>query len=79
MSEPTRSDRLAADRDRLEAVMAGADAKALPALVREHRLVLKELESLAVPKKGSVRDQVAEKRAARQARAAGAAASEVRQ
>lgn len=77
--EVTRADRLAKDRDRLEAAMDEAEPKELAALVREHRAVLKELESLAAPKKGSVRDEVAKKRAARQAGTAGAPAAAVRQ
>lgn len=87
MSETSRHDRLTEDRDRLEAAIQEADARTLPALVREHRAVLKEIESLATPTKGSVRDQLAERRRARsgspaadaggQAGAAGSSASEV--
>jgi hypothetical protein len=79
LPELTRAESLAADRDRLEAAIAKAEPRELPALVREHRAVLKELEALAKPQKGSTRDQLAEKRAARKAGAAGTAAAEVRQ
>jgi hypothetical protein len=79
MPEPTREERLVSDRDRLEAAMDEAGPRELPALVREHRMVLAELASLAKPQKGSTRDQLAEKRAAREAGASGSAASEVRQ
>jgi len=72
-----RKTRLEADRDLLEAAMAEATPGTLAGLVREHRMVLAELESLAAPKKGSTRDQLAEKRAARKAAAKGSAASEV--
>lgn len=73
----TRLEALTADRDRLEAAIAKAEPRELAPLVREHRAVLKEIDALAEPKKGSVRDQIAEKRAARRAEAAGPAASEV--
>lgn len=78
MPEATRAERLAIDRDLLESAMAEAEAKELPALIREHRQVLKELETLAVPAKGSIRDQLAEKRATRKAGAPGTPAAEVR-
>lgn len=80
MEEPTdktRVERLAEDRDHLEAAIETADARTLPALVREHRAVLKELAALAEPAKGSIRDQLAAKRAARTAGTSGPAASEV--
>jgi len=77
MSDPTRADRLASDRDRLEAAMDEALPKELAPLVREHRMVLAELAALSGPKKGSTRDQLAEKRAARKAGSSGSAAAEV--
>lgn len=70
-----RATRLAEDRDRLEAAMDEATPGTLAGLVREHRMVLAELESLAAPKAGSTRDQVAEKRKQREARKADAAGS----
>jgi hypothetical protein len=72
-----RATRLAADRDRLEAAMDEASPATLAGLVREHRMVLAELESLAAPKAGSTRDQLAAKRAAREANSPGSAAAEV--
>jgi len=77
MSEPTRADRLDADRERLESAMDEATPKELAALVREHRMVLAEMAALSGPKKGSTRDQLAEKRAARKAAASGPASAEV--
>lgn len=76
MSEPTRAERLTEDRDRLEAAIASAEPRELPALVREHRAVLKEIDALAEPTKGSIRDQLAARRAERQPDSASAAASE---
>jgi hypothetical protein len=75
MSE--RATRLEQDRDRLEAAMDEATPATLAGLVREHRMVLAELESLAAPKAGSTRDQLAARRAAREANPPGSAASEV--
>lgn len=79
MSEPTRIERLRADRDRLEAAMDEAEPRELAALVREHRTVLAEIEKLAATPKGSVIDQIAQKRREREAGAAGSTAAEVRQ
>ena len=75
----TRVDRLIIDRDRLEAAITKAAPSLLPKLVNEHRAVLAEIDKLAEPKKGSVRDQLAAKRATREAGAKGAAAAPVRQ
>lgn len=72
----TRVDRLTTDRDYLESAMPEASARELPALIREHRAVMKELEQLAAPVKGSIRDQLAAKRAAREAGAPGTPAAE---
>lgn len=71
----TRVERLERDRDLLEESIETASSSALPALVREHRQVLKELAALAEPEKGSTRDQLAERRREREARQAGAAGS----
>lgn len=68
-AEKTRAQRLEADRDRLEAAIAEAGQTTLPNLVREHRMVLAELDRLKVPQKGSTRDQLAERRAARKSTA----------
>ena len=75
MPEPTRLERLTSDRDHLEAAIASAEPRELSALVREHRAVLKEIDELAGPVKGTIRDQLAAKREARQASAAGSASS----
>lgn len=77
MSEPSHADRLDLDRERLEAAMSEASPRELPALVREHRAVLKELAAMEKPKEGSTRDQLAAKRAARTSRAADSAAAGV--
>lgn len=77
MSELTHRDRLECDRDRLEAAMVQAEPRELAGLVREHRAVLKEIAALAAPAKGTIRDQLAAKRATRQADAAGATATGV--
>lgn len=71
----TRVQRLEWDRDRLEEAIEAAGTSTLPALVREHRQVLAQLAALAEPAKGSTRDQLAERRAARKANAAGSASS----
>ena len=73
-----RVTRLEGDRDLLEAAMVAATPGTLAGLVREHRMVLAELDSLAAPKKGSTRDQLAEKREARKSGAAGSSPAEVR-
>jgi hypothetical protein len=78
MSEPTRLERLESDRDLLESAMLSAAPREMAALVREHRAVLKELAALAEPAKGNIRDQLADKRKAREAESAGPASSEVR-
>ncbi|HRD59369.1 hypothetical protein [uncultured Nocardioides sp.] len=75
MSDPTHVERLTEDRDRLERAMDEAEPRELAALVREHRAVLKEIAHLAVPAKGTIRDQLAAKRAARESDAAGSAAA----
>lgn len=72
-----RATRLEADRDRLEVAMDDATPATLAGLVREHRMVLAELELLAAPKAGSTRDQLAARRASRKAGTSGPAASEV--
>lgn len=77
MSEPTRVERLVQSRDRLESAMKEAGPRELPALAREHRAVLKEIAHLAEPVKGSIRDQLAAKRAARESAAEGPSATEV--
>ena len=79
MAEQTRAERLTADRDLLELAMADATPSQLPALVKEHRAVLAEIEKLAATPKGSVIDQIAQKRREREAGAAGSPATEVRQ
>lgn len=66
----TRVQRLERSRDRLELAIEAAGTTTLPALVREHRQVLAQLAALAEPAKGSTRDQLAEKRAARKSTAA---------
>ena len=73
-----RATRLAEDRDLLEAAMLEAKPATLAGLVREHRMVLAELESLAAPKAGSTRDQLAAKREARKSSTKGSAPAEVR-
>lgn len=78
MAEATRTERLEADRDRLEQAIAEASPRELAGLVREHRALLKELAALAEPAKGSIRDQLAAKRQAREAGASGSASPEVR-
>lgn len=75
-SELGRVDRLTIDRELLERAMLTAGPKELPSLVREHRAVLAEIEKLAKPAKGSIRDQVADKRAQRQAGSSGSPAAE---
>jgi hypothetical protein len=69
LAERTRLERLEQDRTAIEAAIEIAEPHQLPALVREHRLLLAEIESLAKPKEGSTRDQLAQRRASRQARA----------
>lgn len=66
MADRTRAERLAMDRDLLEAAMAEGDPKALPALVREHRAVMAELEALTPQAKaGDPLDEIAARRSAR--------------
>jgi hypothetical protein len=72
----THVDRLTIDRDRLEVAIAEAAPRELAALVREHRAVLKEISNLAAPAKGTIRDQLAARRATRAAGPAGSAASQ---
>ena len=70
----TRLQRLIDTRDRLEAAIAGCKSvRDLPALCREYRLLLEEIDSLTTKEGVSVADQLAERRSAKGA--AGAAGS----
>lgn len=69
----TRVERLEAARDALAAAIASADEARLPALVKEYRATLAELESLAPEEpeqKGTALDELKKRRAARLAGAA---------
>lgn len=63
--------------DRLDALLEVADEKSAPALSRELRAVMAELESLPEAGKKATADELKDRRAARQAAAQAAAHSEV--
>ena len=62
-----REARLTAARDLLAAAMADATPTALPALAREYRQTLAELDSLSVGEENSVLDEIARRRNAKSA------------
>lgn len=63
--------RLEGLRDRLDEEIQGADARELPALARELRQVLAELDALPVPDSKAPADEIAKRRAARRRKASG--------
>lgn len=67
----TRRERLEALRDSLQAVMdeEGVGARDFAALSREYRATLAELDALPAAKEVSAADEIAERRARRQANA----------
>lgn len=69
-AEPTLRGRLTAVRASLEAAMAEALPKELPALSREYRAVLAELEAIPAETSTATVDQLRERRAARRTAAA---------
>jgi hypothetical protein len=64
-----RRDQLIDLRDRLSALLAGADERTAPALSRELRAVMAELEQLPDESKKATVDELKERRASRQAEA----------
>ncbi len=79
MADLTRVERLAILRERLERQLPDvSDGSKLAALSREYRTVLAELERLGAGKAASTVDDIARKRAARIAKAKGAASPSVR-
>jgi hypothetical protein len=78
MTDPTRVERLAVLRERIERQLPDvSDGSKLAALSREYRTVLAELERLGAGKAASTVDDIARKRSARIAKAKGAASSAV--
>jgi hypothetical protein len=67
--EPSVRARLEAVRDRLALAIGEADPKELPALSREYRATLAEIEALPKEKGSATVDQLKERRAARRAAA----------
>jgi hypothetical protein len=72
-AELTQRARLAALRDRLADQITSADERALPALSREYRAVLADLEALPSESSTATVDQLKERRAERRRRGAAAA------
>ena len=60
-----RRERLEAARDTLTALLAGADDRSAPAVSRELRAVLAELDSLPAASGKSTQDELKERRAQR--------------
>ena len=60
-----REARLRAARDQLAQAMAEATATTLPALAREYRITMAELDSLTTGEEESVVDQLAQRRSAK--------------
>jgi hypothetical protein len=73
--EPTLRARLSAVRASLEAAIDSAEPRELPALSREYRAVLGELEALPSDTSAATVDELREQRAQRLARRAAAADS----
>ncbi len=69
----SRLDDLTAARSRLIEALAAADVRELPAIVRELRAVLVELDELKPAEKGNAVDDLAARRAARRKSTADAA------
>ena len=67
---PTRRDDLEAARDTLRGLLAGADESRAPALSKELRAVLAELDAMPVVGSGSKQDELKARRHARLAEAA---------
>ena len=62
-----REARLKAARDQLAEAMAEATPTTLPALAREYRMTLAELDSVSVGEENSVLDEIARRRNAKTA------------
>ena len=72
----TRLERLEAARDALAVAVASVDPEKLPAVVKEYRATLAEIEQLApAEQKGTPLDELKKRRAARGAGAAAAGGS----
>jgi hypothetical protein len=72
MATTTRRERLEQARDALsEAIDACESKRDLPALVREYRATLAEIDALPIPQEVSDADEIAARRAARRSGSSG--------